>query len=536
MSPDHLRVLQSEQSSGHLSGLAEQKDHFKHISPLSMVGDRKMVRRRRSWRDTLRVITSPVNEKPPSPRALRSGISIPSPKAGPYSAPVKSHGRMYTQHQLSTNALDEAGSLADEEDGADLSAVPEEDKPIQARVRFNPVISQQQLQQSPKESEDDATLVSLTDEPMPLGTRLTMTSRTGYFQDRVISPSMMRAMAILFIGPHRNPDFAHDYHLSPVLAPSRLLAQFPPLLMTCGEKDPFVDDTVIFAGRVREAKRARRKELEAALTGRTAMFGEHLRMSLHDTGRDDASLRAMKRELDELAGQTEEDWVQMHIFSEWSHGYMQMSRLMPEACTVITDLADWIDGVFEGRRGRSVGRRSSLSKGRVAKLEKAGLAATDDVSTPFASETEVETETDDPLTFAPKKRSPPNSFSTSRDSRDPLTPTSRPRQSSRGTSSKRPMDWQDGGVAETVNSAVQPGSMSVTQDILHGTAIAFSPATGGSVARVVSPASAQRVPSPTRNGKAASPAKAGQKISESELMRRRRLLDSHLISSDSPPR
>ena len=35
-------------------------------------------------------------------------------------------------------------------------------------------------------------------------------------------------MAILFIGPHRNPDFASDYHLSPVLAPGHILAQFPP--------------------------------------------------------------------------------------------------------------------------------------------------------------------------------------------------------------------------------------------------------------------------------------------------------------------
>ena len=69
-------------------------------------------------------------------------------------------------------------------------------------------------------------------------------------------------MAILYIGPHRNPDFQSDYQLSPILAPDHLLAQFPPLLMTCGEKDPFVDDTLIFAGRVREAKRARRAELE----------------------------------------------------------------------------------------------------------------------------------------------------------------------------------------------------------------------------------------------------------------------------------
>ena len=72
----------------------------------------------------------------------------------------------------------------------------------------------------------------------------------------------MRAMAIMYIGPLRNPDFATDYHVSPILAPSRLLEQFPPILMQCGEKDPFVDDTIIFAGRVREAKRRRRAALE----------------------------------------------------------------------------------------------------------------------------------------------------------------------------------------------------------------------------------------------------------------------------------
>jgi hypothetical protein len=29
----------------------------------------------------------------------------------------------------------------------------------------------------------------------------------------------MRAMALLYIGPYRNPDFAIDYHISPILAP-----------------------------------------------------------------------------------------------------------------------------------------------------------------------------------------------------------------------------------------------------------------------------------------------------------------------------
>src|ERR1700733_7521613 len=128
----------------------------------------------------------------------------------------------------------------------------------------------------------------------------------------------MRAMAILYIGPHRNPDFTTDYHISPILAPSHLLAQFPPLLMQCGEKDPFVDDTVIFAGRVREAKRARKAELDLALTGRRARFGESLRMSSTEPMvSGDCSKTALIKEREKLANQSEEDWVQMVLFSEW---------------------------------------------------------------------------------------------------------------------------------------------------------------------------------------------------------------------------
>jgi len=78
----------------------------------------------------------------------------------------------------------------------------------------------------------------------------------------------MRAMAILYIGPHLNPDFASDYHISPIHTPAQLLAKFPPLLLQCGEKDPFVDDTIIFAGRIREAKRQRREEIRKELAMR----------------------------------------------------------------------------------------------------------------------------------------------------------------------------------------------------------------------------------------------------------------------------
>ena len=184
MSPQNLRVLQSEQSSGQLSGLAEQKDHFKHISPLSMVGDRKVVRRRRSWKEALRTLTSPVTERPPGSRAKGATSATKS-------APAKAPARSYFSQNLPSALQDEAGSLADDEDGADLSAVPEEDKPIQARVRFHPVVSQVEVQQSPKGLPEAGTSQAITESQMPLGTRLTMTSRTGYFQDRIISPSMV---------------------------------------------------------------------------------------------------------------------------------------------------------------------------------------------------------------------------------------------------------------------------------------------------------------------------------------------------------
>ncbi len=60
----------------------------------------------------------------------------------------------------------------------------------------------------------------------PFNTRLTVTSMAGYFQDRIVTQGMLRAMAILYIGPKRNPDLDHDYYLSPVVAPAHLLAEF----------------------------------------------------------------------------------------------------------------------------------------------------------------------------------------------------------------------------------------------------------------------------------------------------------------------
>jgi hypothetical protein len=194
MTPANLRVLQSEQSSGNLQGLAEQKDHFKHISPLSMVEDRKQLTRQRSWADTLRTLTSPISERP----LLRRNRATTSALSSRQNHLPKAIHR--ESHSMPDDHADESGSLADKEDGPGFIDMPEKDRPIRARVRFHPIVDEVQSLEAVTEDEatqDEIALQATTaiqqqsQEPVVLGTRLTMTSRTGYFQDRIISPSMV---------------------------------------------------------------------------------------------------------------------------------------------------------------------------------------------------------------------------------------------------------------------------------------------------------------------------------------------------------
>lgn len=141
-------------------------------------------------------------------------------------------------------------------------------------------------------------------------------------------------MALLYIGPLNAPDLHSDYHISPIFTPPHLLHQFPPVYLSCGERDPFVDDTVIFAGKLREAKEARKLEL----LGKELRHGEGLRMS-------GTSSRNNPR--DPILDEDEDDWVHSSIIEGWSHGYLQMVSLLPAAEKVISMMADWIEDAFE---------------------------------------------------------------------------------------------------------------------------------------------------------------------------------------------
>lgn len=143
------------------------------------------------------------------------------------------------------------------------------------------------------------------------GTRVAMTSRVSFFQDRIISPDMMRAMALLYIGPHNKPDFHTDYLLSPIIAPQDILAQFPKTYFMCGEVDPFVDDTVIMAGRIREAKKA-----------------------------------AIARRRDLAMSCGNDDHVALTLVRGTSHGFLQMRAFLPEARNSIARCRSWMSAIL----------------------------------------------------------------------------------------------------------------------------------------------------------------------------------------------
>ena len=153
--------------------------------------------------------------------------------------------------------------------------------------------------------------------PKPLKTRLAVASMISYFNDRILTPEMMRAMIILHVGPHNRPDFSTDFLLSPLLAPEALLAKFPKTYLLTGERDPLVDDTVIFAGRLRQAKYndfVQRREL------------------------------GLVKAKDEFS---EKDHVEVTLLPGVSHGFLQFVSVYPNGWKYIFRCGRWIEDIFD---------------------------------------------------------------------------------------------------------------------------------------------------------------------------------------------
>ena len=169
MTPANLRVLKAEASSGNIAGVEEQKAHTDHRSPLAVVSDvtERRVKRRRSWaRLSLtglasRLSSGSFDESDSTPRASKRP-SLTRSKTGPYQ---------------------NAGDEADDE----FYPLQESDKPISERVLYTAEHKQSELEVVMEEEK----IKALEASGPRTGTRLTMTSRAGYFADRVITPSMV---------------------------------------------------------------------------------------------------------------------------------------------------------------------------------------------------------------------------------------------------------------------------------------------------------------------------------------------------------
>ncbi|PNP44190.1 hypothetical protein THARTR1_11081 [Trichoderma harzianum] len=151
----------------------------------------------------------------------------------------------------------------------------------------------------------------------PMKTRLATSSMISYFNDRVLTPEMMRAMIILYIGAHNRPDFTQDYFLSPVLAPEELLENFPKTYFMTGERDPLVDDTVVFAGRLRRAKEA---------AARRQLSGSSV--------------------VDENWAFDDKEVTEVLLIPGTSHGFMQFPGVYPPAWKHFDRSAAWFDQLF----------------------------------------------------------------------------------------------------------------------------------------------------------------------------------------------
>ncbi|KAI3340478.1 alpha/beta-hydrolase [Ustulina deusta] len=159
---------------------------------------------------------------------------------------------------------------------------------------------------------------SLSHHSEPMRTRLAMASMISYFNDRILTPEMMRAMIILYIGPHNRPDFSQDYLLSPILAPDALLQHFPKTYFLTGERDPLVDDTVIFAGRLRRVKHAYHSHRKTQAVGG----------------------------LEDVADFDDKDVAEVVLIPGISHGFTQFPTVFPPAWKLIDRCAQWAEDLL----------------------------------------------------------------------------------------------------------------------------------------------------------------------------------------------
>ncbi|ORY45966.1 alpha/beta-hydrolase [Rhizoclosmatium globosum] len=219
---------------------------------------------------------------------------------------------------------------------------------------------------------------------------LTMTSQMSYFTDLIMPPEIMRAISLLLLGTSPvEISFDTDYLLCPTVAPDELLARFPKIHFICGEKDPFVDDMIIFAEKVRHAKSKAQKEWERMKEVRDSVTSSRRASSSggdHDDFLTMDKVKANNRVSFSTSPPTPQAFhshyealnndqfdnhifhldpnsmVQVKILEGVSHGFLMMLALLPEARPATHLCADWCTEMLEDEElGTSVMNPGSVT-------------------------------------------------------------------------------------------------------------------------------------------------------------------------------
>lgn len=159
MTPRDLQTLRTEQSERNIPGIIEGKDHMRHKSPLSVVSDTETKKRDSN--------TGSLSRNPSWHRSLSGKIRGLSGE--------RSRGKI-------PGMRGEDARREEEKSLRERVKTPFEEKSLE--------MLQKELMVAAAEAEEEE-----EQNRAPIGTRLTMTSRTGYFLDRIISPTMVREIA-----------------------------------------------------------------------------------------------------------------------------------------------------------------------------------------------------------------------------------------------------------------------------------------------------------------------------------------------------
>lgn len=181
-----LEVLRQE-SHGNIHGLRQQKDHLSHRSPLSIVEDHPPRRRTKSWSKSFSRLPLIGSGSLPTTPLTETSRVLRAPKSAPATA------------QLLPSLGTEAHESQAEANGDEEHSTDEDEKSIGHRVRYwnssdEAAISSQNPKAAAAASGQVTSGPETLSPPRTMETRLTMTSRSACFNDRILSAPMMRSM------------------------------------------------------------------------------------------------------------------------------------------------------------------------------------------------------------------------------------------------------------------------------------------------------------------------------------------------------